>query len=87
MSVFATCGHELSKEEGLGIMVSVKEWSREGEECLSYPVLCNNCFEERQNEGEIIEVISDYREPFFAIKDMKLRNLFSTIVRYNARNA
>lgn len=57
MSIFATCGHKLTDEEGMGTMVSTPDFTRKGEPCLSYPTLCNKCLEEYKKEGLVIEIL------------------------------
>lgn len=55
MSVIATCGHELTEEEGLGIMIAIPDTTREGDKCTSYPVVCNKCLEwYKKNVPELI---------------------------------
>ena len=43
--IIATCGHELAINEGLGVMVAVRERSRDGSRCISYPSVCYSCLE------------------------------------------
>jgi hypothetical protein len=43
MSIIATCGHTLSKEEGLGTTIAIKDYERDGSRSISYPTLCNKC--------------------------------------------
>ena len=50
MSVTASCGHELTEEEGLGTSIWVKGMDRQGK-CIYYTTLCNKCLEQHRKEG------------------------------------
>ena len=43
MSIIASCGHLLTKEEGLGTTIAVKDYCRDGDKAIAYPTLCNKC--------------------------------------------
>jgi hypothetical protein len=45
MTVIATCGHTLTKEEALGTTIAVKDRDKKGRHCVSYPTVCNKCLE------------------------------------------
>lgn len=43
MSVIARCGHELTEEEGFGVYMAVKDYSRDGTPAVSHMALCDAC--------------------------------------------
>lgn len=54
MSVTATCGHELTDEEGMGFMIAIKDYSRDGSRAISYPSLCTKCFKRCAKSDELL---------------------------------
>jgi len=54
MSVTASCGHKLTKEEGLGTTIAVKDQSKDGSKAIGYPTVCNKCLKwYRKNKLEL----------------------------------
>jgi len=46
MVIIASCGHELTKEEGLGYDVEFEDVTREGEPCTVSACYCLKCKQE-----------------------------------------
>ena len=44
-SVIASCGHELTEDEGLGATVATRGWTRECTRAVDYQTLCAKCLE------------------------------------------
>jgi hypothetical protein len=54
MSIIATCGHELTAEEGLGTTIAVKSYCKDGSKAIGYPTLCAECLKwYRENKLEL----------------------------------
>jgi hypothetical protein len=55
MTVIASCGDELTEEEGLGRSFYVKDYAKDGSKCVSYRVLCTKCITYYQDTGLILD--------------------------------
>ena len=54
MTVIATCGHTLTKQEDMGINIMVKDQHKDGSKAVSYIVVCTKCYEWYKKEGIIL---------------------------------
>lgn len=57
MTIIASCGHELSDDEGpygLGFNLAVRSQSREGEPAVQYGVYCTKCRDWAQAEPDYV---------------------------------
>jgi hypothetical protein len=66
MPVIATCGHELTEKEGLGITVAIKEFDKFGDKIVSYPTLCAKCLKKYKKRKLILnsqEEIENWFKP------------------------
>ncbi len=59
MSITASCGHELTKEEGLGITVAIKSHSKDCNRSVEFTTLCNNCLILHKNQKLILKTKQD----------------------------
>ena len=55
MTVFASCYHELTEDEDLGILLSVTGYDRECERTYYYGSYCNKCAKELRDGGYVLE--------------------------------
>jgi len=51
----AACGCWLSEEEGHGINVSIKEYSKEGYKAVAYMNCCKKCYKKYKKRGIILK--------------------------------
>jgi hypothetical protein len=52
--VFASCGHELTPEEGLGVSVRTRGYTREWDRAVDHQTLCKDCLEYYRKEDALL---------------------------------
>ena len=41
--IIASCGHELTEDEGFGNHISIVDWDRENKRCICHLTVCDVC--------------------------------------------
>ena len=57
MAMWGSCGHQLKEEDGprgMGWVVSVKGYVREGDPSIKVMVVCTKCRKSYENQGELL---------------------------------
>jgi len=57
--IIASCGHELTEKENLGITILIKSRTKKGNKAVSYINVCNKCFERYKKENLILKTDED----------------------------
>ena len=55
MTTYATCGHLLTEDEDLGVMLSVTGYGRECDLAVFYGSYCDKCAKELREGGYVLE--------------------------------
>ncbi len=55
MTIRASCGHVLTKEEDMGFTASWKSYNRMCEPAVDFGVLCSKCLKEYDKEGLLLK--------------------------------
>jgi len=55
MTIRASCGHVLTKEEDMGFTASWKTYDREAQPAVAYGVLCSKCLYDYGRHGILIQ--------------------------------
>lgn len=54
MTVIASCGHRLTEDEGLGQLLAIASYNREGRHSIEYVAYCTMCANEAYNQGSVL---------------------------------
>ncbi len=58
MTTIATCGHQINK----GNMIEVKDHDREGNRCISYRCVCDDCLERYKKDGYVLSTKEEIKQ-------------------------
>ena len=54
MTVIASCGHQLTEDEGLGQLLAIASYNRKGKHAIEYVAYCNMCANEAYKQGSVL---------------------------------
>ncbi len=62
MTVIASCGHQLTEAEDLGIALHITGYDREEERCIYYGSYCGRCARKFRAGGYVLETEQEWQD-------------------------